>query len=379
MSAKTLADIERDILEKIVEKYEKKGGGETSVAVTTVYKRYNDISEPVQNTEWFENAVASLEKKSLVKASRKNRQITRIKLNISELEKASLTLERDITVKKDGRKLLSEDGLCGEINKDYYTAHPSDYLKEREYVIRLSGYLSEHADGSEEPAAERERCFQIWQEEKMLTENTGENVLRHCSIPQSRLNTYKTYEPIPYRSFTDSVPQSILFVENSATYCTIVKMKKEEDMGVKAFGKEFGTVVYGGGQRILGQIEGWKEPYVESYLTDKRNRFYYFGDLDRSGIQIFLALENMFHFSVIPLKEAYVKMAEMMLACLDEKKNGKKMPEKQIKTSITGFEKYFSTEEWDIIVGLLNNGYLIPQEILTKNEIGDWEERQYDT
>ena len=367
----TLADIEKDILEKIVERYEKKGGGETSVAVTTVYRKYNDISEPVQKTEWFENAVASLEKKGLIKVSRKNEQITRIRFNTSELEKASSVLGRDITVKEDGRKFLSEDGLCSEINRDYYTKHPSDYLKEREYVIQLSDYLSEHAAGSEEPVAERERCFQIWQEEKMLTEDIGENVLRHCSIPESRLGTYKTYEPIPYRSFTDSVPQNILFVENSATYCTIVKMKKEGDRGVRAFGKEFGTVVYGARQRILGQIEGWREPYIEPYLTDKRNRFYYFGDLDRSGIQIFLALESMFAFPIIPLKEAYVKMAEMMLACLDEKKNGKKMPEKQIRTSIAGFEKYFSAEEWDMIIGLLKDGYLIPQEILTKNEIRD--------
>ena len=65
---KTIVDVEKSILEKLVCAYEKKGGAEASVAAVSVYRRYKAIDEPVQNIEWFEEAVRILQQKELVHA-----------------------------------------------------------------------------------------------------------------------------------------------------------------------------------------------------------------------------------------------------------------------------------------------------------------------
>ena len=364
----SLADIEREILENLVEKYEKKGGGETSASVTTIYRRYNEISEPVQKTEWFESAARMLQDKGLVETVWKDGRITRFRLVISEAGRFPEVIGREISLKQDGRSVLKNDNLHALIDTSYYMLHPSDYLKEREAVLSLSAFLAEHDPRSMPAVSEKERCFQIWREEKMFYAG-GRNVLKHCGIDEAVLNTYKTYEPVPYMSFTDKVPQNILFVENSATYGSILMMKRDGEGGAVVCGKVFGTIVYGGGDRILGQIEGWKVPYVPEYLTDDRNEYYYFGDLDRCGIQIFMGLERAAPFPVSPLREAYVRMAEKMEGYLKDSGDGKMMPVKQKKVSVSGFDKYFSEDEWRTMEDLLRRGYLVPQEILTAEDL----------
>lgn len=201
----------------------------------------------------------------------------------------------------------------------------------------------------------------------MFSTENGRLILSHCGIAPEQLSVYRTFEPVPYRSFSRKTPQAVLFVENSATYCSILRTAGSAPPVV--FGKQFGTVVYGGGDRILGQAGGWTEEYVDKYLTYKENAVFYFGDLDRTGISIFLSLEKLLPLRIVPLKEAYVRMAEKMLEYESREEAKKMMPEKQLMTGISGFERYFEPHEWDIISGILKKGYLVPQEILTAGDM----------
>ena len=363
---KTIVDVEKSILEKLVCAYEKKGGAEASVAAVSVYRRYKAIDEPVQNIEWFEEAVRILQQKELVHATWKKDEVSRLRLNTSMAEEAAQFLGRKLSLKQDGRTLLENDGLHPSIDTSYYAAHPSDYVKERKDVLALSSYLYFTEGKALHPVSRRERAFEIWQEEKTFSQGSGSAVLAHCDISEASLCIYETYEPIPYRSFTRDTPQNVLFVENSATYGTLLKMASGS--GVRVFGKDFGTIVFSAGDRILAQIAGWNSTYIERHLLDPADRFYYFGDLDLSGIRIFLALKNAAPFDIVPLRSAYISMADKMSWYEKNMPGRKTMPKNQYRNEIGGFSGYFEKEEWERISSMLGKGYLVPQEILTAKD-----------
>lgn len=364
----TLPEIKENILNTLVDAYEKKGGGETYVAPKTAYRGYDKLDEPVKNIERFEAAANDLSTMGMVTLSWGKDKITRIRLVTSSVDEIYKFLKRPVRLKEDGISILEKDDLCNRIDVSFYKTHPSEYLKDRIRVLQLSEYFKNGVPKM--PAAERERCYQIWHEEKMLSQSemNGQRILDRCRIQGSALNTYKTFEPFAYRTFSEKAPQNVLFVENSATYCTLLKMSDKDTL--KAFGMDFGTIVYGAGDRILAQIKGWDKGMAEQYLLNKSNRFYYFGDLDLSGINIFLSLRAIAPFQITPLKEAYMMMCAKEEKYLSrENKKGKMMPEKQKKLSTGDFHTYFTEEEWRRIRSLLMDGRLIPQEILIAEDM----------
>ena len=66
-----------------------------------------------------------------------------------------------------------------------------------------------------------------------------------------------------------------------------------------------GTLIYGGGKGVTKSFRDFSMS-VEPYLLHPKNQFYYFGDLDYEGIQIYHSLAEI--ITVHPFIPGYQRM-----------------------------------------------------------------------
>lgn len=261
--------------------------------------------------------------------------------------------------------------LALEIQIDYYLKHPEVYLKERREVLKLSEYLIHQKEKLRTPVSVNERSFAIWCDEKLLDEKAA-SLLRHTGITKEQLNVYETFEPLMYFSVTKETPQTVVFVENLDTFYSMrnVILKKK----CPIFGIDVGSLIYGGGNRITSAMAG-REISAEPYLFQKRNRLLYFGDLDYSGINIYLSLLDSVagdgNLKIEPFVEAYSAMVTKAV----DKFGMEELPDTKEGQMVSGireklmerkedFLDYFPESVLGTIIQILDAGKYIPQEIV---------------
>ena len=271
-----------------------------------------------------------------------------------------------------------DPGISDEINfrlsplicTDYYKKHTDVYRRERSFVLSLSRYLDSNRDTKpSEVISVNERSFEIWGREKFLSGQkadgiTAADILKHCGITVDQLQVYPTAEPFAYYTHFRSVPQNILILENLDPFYGLRKYLIEEDDEI--FGLSFGTMIYGGGKRIVKSFRDF-ELSAEPYLMDRKNKFYYAGDLDYEGIGIYESLAEKIRGSleIRPFIAYYDRMLKKAYA------KGMNLPlMKDGQREIPGdrFFDFFPVDKADKIRGLLSDGYYIPQEILNKTD-----------
>lgn len=245
---------------------------------------------------------------------------------------------------------------------DYYLKHLDVYVKERDFVRRLSDYLSFKQGNIEPRVSLNERCFDIWGQEKFLTLGSGRTVLQHCGLDEAVLNFYSTSEPFAYYTRKRQTPQKILILENKDTFFSLRKYLLEDSLGnITIFGENIDTLIYGAGKRVLSYFKDFSSS-AEPYMENSGNTFLYFGDLDYEGIGIYEHLAQSFAHKaeIIPFVAAYERMLEKALTVVS-------LPfsKEQQNKNISGFfYTYFDAKVSTRIQEILENGCYIPQEIL---------------
>lgn len=252
------------------------------------------------------------------------------------------------------------------MNISYFRNNIEKYKENRKYILKLNNFLINNRENLEERISQKERSFQIWQEEKYL-QGKGLTLLNKLEVDTEKLNYYETNEPLAYYSITKKVPQNILIIENMDTFYTI--RKHLMDKGKNVFGEEIGTVVYGKGKGIEKAIKDF-DLVVDSYVSDTRNKILYLGDLDFEGIIIYEGLEKLIKgkYYIRPFVEGYKKMIDKALNNNYELQLSKEKQNKNIKEEFLG---RFDEEYKGKILKILKDGLYIPQEILN---IGDLED-----
>lgn len=256
--------------------------------------------------------------------------------------------------------------LNPSINPSYYLRNMDKYINDRKYILMFSDFLDNNRELLNVEISRNERSFQIWSEEKYITEGGGERLLRNCGLDMSFLNIYETSEPLAYYSLNKNVPQNILIIENKDTFYSIRKyiMEGKENL---IFGMNISTIIYGSGKKIYKSFSDFRM-CGEPYFFDKDNKFLYFGDLDYEGIGIYEGIYELFNDNIeIELfKEAYIFMVGKYV------KTGIRLPdskEGQNKNSKGIFLNNFNDEYKNIILYILNSGKYIPQEIMNIRDI----------
>lgn len=252
------------------------------------------------------------------------------------------------------------------LSVDYYLSHLKEYKKDRPWVMMLNGYLLSSRNCLEQPESVNERSFEIWNREKFLTKEQGAKILKRCGLDRDVLNIYETAEPIAYYSHTRQVPQNMLILENKDTFFTMRRFLLEGNLRI--FGMEIGTLIYGGGKRIVKSFQDF-ELSVEPYMKSEQNSIYYFGDLDYEGIGIYESLiqQCKYNKKPMPMTAAYEKMLEKAkgLTGLPETK------EHQNRNLSGVFFSHFSETAVEQMQEILEKNQYIPQEILSGRDLSE--------
>lgn len=256
------------------------------------------------------------------------------------------------------------------ISVEYYLAHLEEYQKDRTFVLMLNEYLKENRELLKQPESVNERSFEIWNREKFLTKEQGGRILKRCRIDAAFFNMYGTAEPLAYYSNTREIPQNMLVLENKDTFFSMRRFLLDGNTAI--LGEEIGTLIYGGGKRVIKSFQDF-ELSVEPYMKSEKNTIYYFGDLDYEGIGIYEGLKkqglgNEEKRIIVPFVAAYEKM-------LEKAKQADRLPKtkEQQNRNITGdFFDYFSRGTKEQMLEILQKNQYIPQEILN---MGDYSKR----
>ena len=264
----------------------------------------------------------------------------------------------EITPDKD-YSLLKEElnyKIHPEIDCSFYKNHLKKYEKDREAVIKLSNYLSKHKSELDVYMAEQERLYSVWQNEKFHYRT----ILKRCGLTKEFLNMYEPAEPYAYYSQKKTTPQTILIIENSATFFTM--RNKLLEGYINFWGQPIGTIIYGAGKRKEKSFSLFSLG-VEPYISHPSNTYLYWGDLDYEGIGIFEQVSSLLAaqgIKINPFLQAYSKMLEKaqdINLLLDTK-------EHQNKNISDKFFSFFTLAQQSRLREILHEGKYIPQEII---------------
>lgn len=250
---------------------------------------------------------------------------------------------------------------------DFYKNNVARYLEHRKYIMALGEYFKCRKKALEQEMSLNERSFDIWQEEKFLKDNPmAITILNNLGLSLEDLKAYKTPEPFFYYSRTREPGQNIMVIENKDTWYSVRKLMRQGQ--AQFFGVIFGTVIYGEGKKILSSFSEIEEHgEEETYLGDKENVFYYFGDLDFEGLSIYEQLKSKFQGirNISLLKPAYLQMISTA-----NTETLKHMKQEQIKKGSKEFSGWrrvleeFTLETQRNLTAIFEEGKYIPQEIV---------------
>lgn len=249
--------------------------------------------------------------------------------------------------------------LHSSLTIDYYLQNIDKYKQDRQYILQLNDYISNHKELLANQVSVNERSFEIWSREKFLQKEGGVRILKNLGISEEDLNIYETTEPLSYYSHHKNTPQNVLILENKDTFYSMRRHLINDNDTI--LGLPIATLIYGKGKGILRSFKDFTF-CVEPYLTNKSNHIIYFGDLDYEGILIYEQLSEHFtsETDIKPFTQAYNYMIEKAKTItLPKMKKG------QNKNIGQNFLDSFDGQQRHEILKILNNNQYIPQEILS--------------
>ena len=259
-----------------------------------------------------------------------------------------------------------------EIQIDYYLRHPDIYERERTWVLSLSRWFQENRSDDVPTVSLNERSFSIWGREKFLSgvkdgEISSADILKHCGISLSQLKVYHTAEPFAYYTHIRDIPQNILILENLDPFYGMRKHLIENND--RLCGSSFGTLIYGGGKKVISMFRDFSIS-AEPYMTADKNSFFYVGDLDCEGIRIYESLAESLGegFAIVPFLNCYRRM----LKKAENRGDLPRMKERQNRNIGDYFLSFFPKDEQRKILAILEEGFYIPQEILSGQDYNDY-------
>lgn len=208
-----------------------------------------------------------------------------------------------------------------------------------------------------------ERSFQIFGDEKFLNSSEGRSILHKNHMSLQLLNVYKTPEPFIYCVNPHTNTKNALIIENKDTWYT---MKKVLCDGGSICGIPVKVLIYGEGRKIQSSFSYMEEDTAD--IHDVR-KFYYLGDVDASGIDIYYKLKVVHKaYQILPFEPGY--------GFLYENRHLKRKKEMKKKTRMPCYEMipfgFLGDAARVELLDLCNQDYIIPQEILNLDVLRRW-------
>lgn len=232
----------------------------------------------------FVEVIAELEAEKWIRpiqASKQNGMIPPLYNRYEKLRRES-TLDQETK-----RELLTR--FHPSIQTSYYLKHPNEWERDALYVIAIDRFLSDPVPLQQVPIPLNERSFQLFRDEKWLNSPQGRSLLRNIGLTWDDLCCYATHEPFFYvrRTLPEQGAVNALIIENKDTFHSLKELLQK---GIESWGGiSFSLLIYGEGWKITKSF-----PFVWELegLQEREVCFYYFGDLDPVGIEIWHQLNQ---------------------------------------------------------------------------------------
>lgn len=236
-----------------------------------------------------------------------------------------------------------------------YFKAPETLKEDRQALACLDAYLKKKTPEPCYIKTINERSFEIFLDEKFLGSASGQAFLHRVGFTLSDLDCQFVYEPFfYYERVRAEKKKAVLFVENKDSFYTVKKLLQE---GVSWDNLDVTYLVYGEGNKILRSF-----PYLNEVEKGPLGllSFWYFGDLDPSGLRIWYDLSTRSGWKITPMVLFYQKMLALFFHRAPLRKT-----EQVVNTSILQhFCSFFPEKEQEEIARLLHSKRYIPQEAL---------------
>ena len=232
---------------------------------------------------------------------------------------------------------------------DYYSLPKERWDKDLPYLTLLDTYIKTY-DFPDDFVPAPERSVRLVQDEKWISEKGGKDLLERVHL-WAKMNVIPVSDPLMMAVNPIQLIGSDhlhLIVENKTTYQALLSSLNET---------VFSTLIYGCGNKIVKSIEQleWQLP-----LPNARHHYYYFGDIDRSGITIWDRLTKK-----VPVQLAL----PFYHSCLGKKPLKGKENQPYNEEAMNHFIESFTKKGEHSIRTQLNQGFYYPQEILNTAEL----------
>ncbi|MDD3662449.1 MAG: DUF2220 family protein [Candidatus Pacebacteria bacterium] len=237
-------------------------------------------------------------------------------------------------------------------------AHPLEYKKYMDQLNQMNTYLFS-CKSNEEAISRKERSFSIFNEEKTLDEVGIRSLLSHVDIDEKKLAFYDT----PEYCLNDYILErkadmTLLICENKDIWFNIRRLMFEEEkrsfLGIKIDG-----VVLGSGNRIC---EKKCLSTYTNFMKAQSVSYFYWGDIDREGLDIYLRLKRENPNLLI---ELFMPGYEKMLLLSKDTKLPNSADNREHKNTYEEIYSLFEIEKADLLKEYINQNKRLPQEIIS--------------
>lgn len=253
----------------------------------------------------------------------------------------------------------------------YYKNHIDSYKRDRGVILTFSEFMLNSANELDTKLSLNERSFQIFKNEKLLSTSECQGILGNLGVNINDLNIYRTPEPFFYYLNKDEESTGVLIIENKDTWYTFRELLRE---GKSIMGIKYKALIYGEGRKILSSF---RDIDIDEYMefNTKDNTFYYFGDIDKEGLAIYVSLKKKFgEYSIEPFIKGYRYLINNY--DLARKKDISKditLSYKELYIQFSGLEE----EEVNKMIDICKRNAILPQEILNNKVLrGELYERE---
>lgn len=247
--------------------------------------------------------------------------------------------------------------LHPELKISEYLAKPMLYKLHRDIVLPLSDFLKIRPEILLKKMSKNERAYSIWNDEKILDDSKAKSVIAFLEIAE-RLNYYLTPEPFFDLVLRSQKEMTVLIIENKDTWFTFRKLLSKNPDNCCLHGTQLDAILYGEGNKVT--TPGGIQAYADNVLSTNV-QFLYFGDLDFTGIDLFLRVCNANPDAKIRL---FTELYQDMLDLVKLDKLGQIRKKQNTDIMMDGFLSFFSSNQIIMIQELLNANKYIPQEVI---------------
>ena len=305
----------------------------------------------------FYNLIKELEGLNIIKSVGKNKTVMR---PILFKKYKVIRVEEEFTSKE--RIKMAQ---LNKLDLGYYSKKVLEFRKDYEIIVTINDLLRNEGKYKELTINEISYILFGYEKEFVRDKDKGIEgkayaVMKKLKLNENNLGCRMEKDPLLntiFKSFYEKKRRNILIIENKETYWSLNKLLREVSNNID-------MLIWGQGCSIEHNFKG-----IVLYGVIKEDNIFYFGDIDLSGVDIFIRLKKKFlEFNIVPsisLYETLLKIGTIRGIQKSKSQNQNYIDEERLNIFLDGFKG----ENKDLLKNIIESRLYIPQEALNYNKL----------